>query len=66
MTTSVILVVFHAHFQIDVFFWPPVQFINFYFLPISLRLIYVNSACLLWAIALSSLKHNVSQSWWRF
>ena len=50
------------YFQVDVFFWSPVQLVNFYFVPITLRLIYSNSACLVWAIALSTLKHNVSQS----
>lgn len=47
-------------YQVDAAFWPIVQVFNFYYLPTSLRLIYVNSMCLVWAVILSYFKHNVS------
>lgn len=46
----------------DVVFWPVVQVVNFYYLPTSLRLVYVNSMSLIWAIILSYFKHNVSDN----
>ena len=46
--------------QLDIAFWPLIQVINFYYLPIALRLVFINSSCLIWSIVLSTLKHNVS------
>ena len=46
--------------QFEVAFWPFIQVVNFYFLPISLRLIYVHATCLVEAVVLSTFKHNVS------
>lgn len=51
-----------CHTQLELIVWPPIQFINFYFLPLPLRLLFINATCLVWAIVLSTLKHNVSST----
>lgn len=50
---------FFLWIQVEMLFWPIAQGINFYFLPISLRLVYVNATCLVWSVVLSTFKHNV-------
>lgn len=44
--------------QVDWAFWPAAQFINFRFVPGSLRVLYVSFAALLWNIFLSYIKHD--------
>ncbi|ESP00470.1 hypothetical protein LOTGIDRAFT_112617 [Lottia gigantea] len=44
----------------DCVFWPPVQFVNFYFFPPKYRVLYVASVTLVWNTYLSFVKHNVS------
>ncbi|XP_063361595.1 mpv17-like protein 2 [Cydia amplana] len=41
----------------DCLFWPPVQFINFYFLPTKYRVFYINGATMLFNVFLSYIKH---------
>ncbi|CAB3243024.1 unnamed protein product [Arctia plantaginis] len=44
-------------FTIDCMYWPPIQFINFYFLPISYRVLYINVTTMIYYIFLSYMKH---------
>ncbi|XP_047986287.1 mpv17-like protein 2 [Leguminivora glycinivorella] len=41
----------------DCLFWPPIQFINFYFLPTKYRVFYINGATMLFNVFLSYIKH---------
>ncbi|XP_041976722.1 mpv17-like protein 2 [Aricia agestis] len=41
----------------DWFFWPPVQFINFYYLPTHYRVLYINIATTAYDVFLSFMKH---------
>ncbi|KPJ09731.1 Mpv17-like protein 2 [Papilio machaon] len=41
----------------DCLFWPPVQFLNFYYLPTHYRVFYINLATMLFNIFLSFIKH---------
>ncbi|XP_053602470.1 mpv17-like protein 2 [Plodia interpunctella] len=41
----------------DCLFWPPVQFINFYFLPTQYRVFYINVATMVFNVFLSYMKH---------
>ncbi|XP_072940873.1 mpv17-like protein 2 [Epargyreus clarus] len=41
----------------DCLFWPPVQFLNFYFLPTHYRVFYINFATMIFNIFLSYMKH---------
>ncbi|XP_050343151.1 mpv17-like protein 2 [Nymphalis io] len=41
----------------DCLFWPPVQFINFYFLPTHYRVFYINVATMIYNVFLSFMKH---------
>lgn len=45
-------------YLVDWVFWPPVQFVNFYFLPSKYRLLYINVATMLFDIFLSKIKHS--------
>lgn len=45
-------------YVIDWFVWPPAQFINFYFLPKHLRVVYVGFLTLCWNTFLSWYKHR--------
>lgn len=47
-------------YLVDCFFWPPLQAINFLFVPPHLRVIYVNIALLVWDVFLSYIKHEDS------
>ncbi|GMR32014.1 hypothetical protein PMAYCL1PPCAC_02209, partial [Pristionchus mayeri] len=47
-------------FMLDLSVWPPVQFINFFFLPPSFRVVYVNCVVLAYNCCLSYIKHNHS------
>lgn len=49
---------FMPTFMFEVAFWPFAQALNFYFLPTSLRLFYVNFTYLIWSVVLSTFKHN--------
>lgn len=44
-------------YMVDCAFWPPVQTINFYFLPPQLRVVYVSCAVLVWDVFLAYYKH---------
>lgn len=46
----------------DCMYWPPVQFINFYFLPTHYRVIYINVATMIFNIFLSYMKHYDQRS----
>ncbi|XP_026328480.1 PXMP2/4 family protein 4-like isoform X2 [Hyposmocoma kahamanoa] len=41
----------------DCIFWPPVQFINFYYLPTPYRVVYINLATLIFDVYLAYIKH---------
>ncbi|XP_026739772.1 PXMP2/4 family protein 4-like [Trichoplusia ni] len=41
----------------DCLYWPPVQFVNFYFLPTCYRVVYINVATMIFNIFLSFMKH---------
>ncbi|GMT04729.1 hypothetical protein PENTCL1PPCAC_26903, partial [Pristionchus entomophagus] len=45
-------------FLLDLSVWPPVQFLNFFFLPPSFRVLYVNCVVLAYNCCLSYIKHN--------
>ncbi|GMT32624.1 hypothetical protein PFISCL1PPCAC_23921, partial [Pristionchus fissidentatus] len=45
-------------FMLDLSVWPPVQFLNFFFLPPSFRVLYVNCVVLAYNCCLSYIKHN--------
>uniref|UniRef100_K1PBS3 Mpv17-like protein 2 n=1 Tax=Magallana gigas TaxID=29159 RepID=K1PBS3_MAGGI len=47
-------------YLIDWCLWPPAQFINFRFLPVEYRVIYVACITLCWNVFLSYFKHMVS------
>jgi len=42
----------------DLLVWLPFQTINFYFIPLSLRLVSANVVYMFWAMFLSYIKHN--------
>ncbi|CAI4232651.1 unnamed protein product [Auanema sp. JU1783] len=44
--------------KVDFAIWPPAQLLNFYFLPNSIRVIYVNVVSLIYNCMLSFIKHN--------
>ncbi|CAH0700024.1 unnamed protein product [Spodoptera exigua] len=46
----------------DCMYWPPVQFINFYFLPTHYRVVYINVATMIFNIFLSFMKHYDQKS----
>ncbi|XP_004931938.1 mpv17-like protein 2 [Bombyx mori] len=41
----------------DCLFWPPVQYINFYYLPTQYRVVYVNLATMVFNVFMSYMKH---------
>ncbi|XP_039749304.1 mpv17-like protein 2 [Pararge aegeria] len=41
----------------DCLFWPPVQFVNFYYLPTHYRVFYINIATMVFNVFLSFIKH---------
>ncbi|XP_037302546.1 mpv17-like protein 2 [Manduca sexta] len=41
----------------DCLYWPPVQFLNFYYLPTHYRVLYINLATMIFNIFLSFMKH---------
>ncbi|CAG4937978.1 mpv17-like protein 2 [Colias croceus] len=41
----------------DCLFWPPIQFINFYYLPTQYRVFYINIATMVYNVFLSFMKH---------
>ncbi|XP_013187761.2 mpv17-like protein 2 [Amyelois transitella] len=41
----------------DWLFWPPVQFVNFYYLPTEYRVFYINIATMVFNVFLSYMKH---------
>ncbi|CAG9115871.1 unnamed protein product [Plutella xylostella] len=45
----------------DCIFWPPVQFINFYFLPSRYRVFYINFATMIFNVFLSYMKHDFKE-----
>ncbi|XP_033636457.1 mpv17-like protein 2 isoform X2 [Asterias rubens] len=45
-------------YMVDICVWPPVQAVNFFFVPPNLRVIYVNVFILLWDVFLSFINHN--------
>ncbi|XP_023321504.1 mpv17-like protein 2 [Eurytemora carolleeae] len=49
---------FPAMYLLDWLLWPPVQFINFFFLPLRYRVLYVNCMNLIWSTILSWFKHG--------
>lgn len=44
-------------FQGDCLYWPPIQFVNFYYLPTQYRVFYINAATMIFNIFLSYMKH---------
>jgi len=49
---------FPAIYLFDWIIWPPSQFINFKYVPASVRVLYVNVITVVWDIFLSYIKHN--------
>uniref|UniRef100_A0AAF5PJI2 Mpv17-like protein 2 n=1 Tax=Wuchereria bancrofti TaxID=6293 RepID=A0AAF5PJI2_WUCBA len=49
-------------FVLDICVWPPTQLINFWFLPLKFRVIYVNCVQLFYNCCLSYIKHNEADS----
>ncbi|VVC97250.1 unnamed protein product [Leptidea sinapis] len=45
----------------DCLFWPPIQFINFYFLPTHYRVFYINFATMIYNVFLSYMKFDFEQ-----
>ena len=45
-------------YKADWAFWPPVQFVNFYFIQPKFRVLYVSVAALVWSTFLSFAKHK--------
>lgn len=45
-------------YMMDWAVWAPTQFINFYFLPPQVRMVYVSCITLIWDCVLSYLKHT--------
>ncbi|KAL0892076.1 hypothetical protein ABMA27_015290 [Loxostege sticticalis] len=41
----------------DCLYWPPIQFVNFYYLPTQYRVFYINAATMIFNIFLSYMKH---------
>lgn len=50
-------VLIHFLFQGDCLFWPPAQFVNFYYLPSEYRVVYINLATMVFNVFLSYMKH---------
>lgn len=48
--------------QGDCLFWPPVQFINFYYLPTTFRVVYINLATVIFDVYLAYVKHYDTDS----
>lgn len=46
--------------QLDCLFWPAAQAINFYLVPATFRVLYLNVLYVVWSMVLSYLKHHVS------
>ncbi|XP_053394663.1 mpv17-like protein 2 [Mercenaria mercenaria] len=49
---------FWTVYMLDWCIWPPAQFINFFFLPPSFRVVYVSGITLVWNTILSWMKHK--------
>nr|XP_022902474.1 mpv17-like protein 2 [Onthophagus taurus] len=45
-------------YTVDWCVWPPVQFVNFYFLPLKYQVLYINTVTMLYNIFLSYMKHR--------
>lgn len=45
---------------VDWVFWPPIQFVNFLFVPARYRVLYIYLANVIWNVFLSYMKHYVS------
>ena len=46
--------------QIDLLLWPAVQVVNFYYVPATFRVVFLNTFNMVWTMILSYLKHHVS------
>ncbi|XP_069971271.1 mpv17-like protein 2 isoform X2 [Penaeus vannamei] len=49
---------FPAVYLFDWFIWPPTQTINFYFVPLQYRVVYINCVTVVWDVFLSYMKHK--------
>ncbi|XP_042882459.1 mpv17-like protein 2 [Penaeus japonicus] len=49
---------FPAVYLFDWFIWPPTQAINFYFVPLQYRVVYINCVTVIWDVFLSYMKHK--------
>lgn len=49
---------FPAVYAFDWCIWPPTQTINFYFVPIRYRVLYINGVTVIWDVFLSYMKHK--------
>lgn len=45
-------------YKVDWLIWPPCQFINFYFLPLRYRVLYINAITTLYNVFLCYIKHK--------
>ncbi|KJH44162.1 Mpv17 / PMP22 family protein [Dictyocaulus viviparus] len=45
-------------FTVDILIWPPAQFVSFWFLPPSIRVVYVNVVSLVYNFLMSYIKNN--------
>jgi len=41
--------------------WVPVQFVNFTYVPVQLRVAFVNAGCLVWNVLLDFIAHNANE-----
>ncbi|XP_065342999.1 mpv17-like protein 2 isoform X1 [Cloeon dipterum] len=49
---------FPTVYAFDWFFWPPIQYVNFHYVPSRFRVLYVNGATVVWDVFLSYMKHH--------
>ncbi|XP_043281892.1 mpv17-like protein 2 [Venturia canescens] len=51
---------FFDTYKVDCFFWPPTQFVNFLFVPVQYRVVYINLMTMFYDIFLSYMKYDAA------